>query len=104
MATPYTAGDWFVREGHEDGFVAAWQEMAAWTASEVPGSRWAVLLRDGEDPRHFLSVGPWDGADAIEAWRALPGFGGRISRIRGLLERFVPHTLTEAAAVGTLPG
>ena len=68
------------------------QELAQWTATEVPGAVWATLLRDLDDPSHFLSFGPWGSVEAIENWRASDGFRERVGRIRELLESFEPVT------------
>jgi heme-degrading monooxygenase HmoA len=92
MGTLYTSGSWRVKPGREDDFVAAWQEIAAWTAAEMPGAMWATLLRDQDDPSHFVSFGPWESEDAIDAWRASDGFRERVARIRELLESFEPMT------------
>jgi quinol monooxygenase YgiN len=92
MGTRYTWGSWRVKPGREDEFVAAWQEFAAWTAAEIPGAMWATLVRDEVDPSHFLSIGPWESKDAIEAWRATDGFRERVERIRELLDGFEAMT------------
>jgi heme-degrading monooxygenase HmoA len=57
------------------------------------------LLQDDEDPRRFLSFGPWDDAESIEAWRASDGFRGRVGRIRELLEDFEAHTMHAVAEI-----
>jgi quinol monooxygenase YgiN len=67
MGTLYTSGSWRVKPGKEDEFVAAWQELASWTAAEMPGAMWATLIRDQDDPSRFLSFGPWESGDEIEA-------------------------------------
>lgn len=104
MGQPYTHGVWTVKPGREQEFVAAWAELAEWTADEVPGSGWARLLRDTAAPNQFRSFGPWRDTEAIEAWRALPGFQQRVERIRGLLGGFEPHTLDLVVEVGQSDG
>jgi len=96
----YTMGDWFVKPGREDEFVAAWRDLAEWTALEIGPEARAMLLRDRNDPSRFTSFGPWDDEDRITAWRESEGFGTRIERIRPLIERFEPHTLDAIAGVG----
>ena len=100
MGQPYTLGNWVAKPGREDEFVAAWQEFAEWTKTEVSQRASAHLLRDMTDPRRFVSVGPWESLEAIDAWRALPGFQERVSRIRGLLDSFEPMTLELVGQVG----
>ena len=100
MGQPYTLGNWVAKPGREEEFVAAWRELADWTTSEIGGKPSAKLLRDMADPRRFVSFGPWDSLEAIDAWRALPGFRERVSGIREFLESFEPRTLELVAKVG----
>jgi heme-degrading monooxygenase HmoA len=99
VAELYTAGDWLVKEGREEEFVRAWRDLADWTAGSVPGA-WARLLRDRDEPRRFLSFGPWESLEAIESWRSSEGFSQRIGRIRELLDDMRPRTLEVAAEAG----
>ncbi len=100
MGQPYTLGNWVAKPGREEEFVAAWQELADWTRGEFGERSSAKLLRDMADPRRFVSFGPWDSLEAIDAWRALPGFKESVSRIREFLESFEPVTLEVVAEVG----
>lgn len=98
----YTSGTWIVRAGREEEFVAAWSDLASWTTAEIaPGQR-AMLLRDRDDPSHFVSFGPWDSDEDIARWRASEGFVSRVGRIRELLDRFEAHTLDTVARSGDL--
>ena len=90
MRELYTSGRWTVVPGREEEFVTAWREMAQWTSAEIPGNSWATLLQDHEEPNVFLSLGPWESAEAIAAWRESPGFKEHVGRIRGMLEDFEP--------------
>jgi heme-degrading monooxygenase HmoA len=98
--TPYTSGIWRVKPGRADEFVAAWTEIAEWTKENVAGADSAILLRDIEDENRFVSFGPWESREAIDAWRELEGFRERVGRIRELLEGFEPFTLESVAEVG----
>jgi len=100
MGQPYTLGVWVAQPGREDEFAAAWKELAEWTTREVAGTASAKLLRDVADPRRFVTIGPWESLEAIDAWRALPGFAERVAAIRAILERFEPITLELIAEVG----
>ena len=100
MRSPYTLGEWTVRAGHEEDFVAAWRQLAEWTADNIPGSSWAKLLQDRDAPDRFVSFGPWTDHEAIAAWRQHPGFGERVARIRELVEAFTPHDMVVATEVG----
>jgi heme-degrading monooxygenase HmoA len=96
----YTCGIWTVAPGREEEFVAAWQELAEWTAASMPGAGWATLVRQQEAPNRFLTFGPWESADAVAAWRESNGFRERVARIRGLLEGFEPGTYRRVAGIG----
>lgn len=101
MSELYTSGRWTVVPGQEEEFVAAWRELAEWTAAEIPGSAWATLLQDQEKRNRFVSFGPWESADAIAGWRSSPGFQERFGRIRAVLEDFEAGVFDRRANVGT---
>jgi heme-degrading monooxygenase HmoA len=100
MSRPYTLGNWVAKPGREEEFVSAWRELATWTTREIGGNPSAKLLRDVTDSRRFVSIGPWDSLEAIDAWRALPEFRERVSALREFLESFEPLTLELLAEVG----
>ena len=99
MASPYTVGIWTAKPGRADEFVAAWTEFATWTKSAVQGTTWVKLLRDRDDPNRFVSVGPWDSLESIEAWRANEGWAERVGRIKELLAGFEAITLDAAVEI-----
>jgi hypothetical protein len=68
--------------------------------SRTKGAASAKLLHDVADPRRFESIGPRESLEAIDTWRALPGFADRVAAIRALLERFEPIALELIAEVG----
>lgn len=100
MAGLYTLGEWQVKEGREAEFVAAWEEFARWTVATVEGSAWAKLLRDRDDPRRFVSFGPWRDDEAVAQWRSHPGFEERVAALSDLVESFTPHRMDIAAELG----
>jgi heme-degrading monooxygenase HmoA len=95
----YTAGNWTVKRGREDEFVALWRELADWSARAFPDAR-GTLLRDREQPNRFLSFGPWESVEQIEAWRSAPEWQELVGRMRELLESFEPGTYDVAASAG----
>jgi quinol monooxygenase YgiN len=95
----YTSGSWTVVPGREDDFVAAWTELAEWTAAEVPGSSWATLIQRKDMPNCFVSFGPWRNAEAIDEWRASDGFQRRVGALREMLEDFSPGVFAQRAHV-----
>lgn len=100
MDTLYTLGEWTAKEGREGEFVAAWEELARWTADKVEGASWAKLVRDEDDARRFISFSPWRDAEGVAAWRDRPGFQSRVATIQEVASSFVPHTMHVAAEVG----
>jgi hypothetical protein len=58
MGDLYTCGTWTVVPGREDDFVAAWQDLADWTLREIPGARWAELVRSQEKPNGLVRGSP----------------------------------------------
>jgi heme-degrading monooxygenase HmoA len=87
MAEIYSSGTWIVKAGEEDAFVEAWREFITWSG-EQPGSGTFRLVRDLENPSHFLSFGSWDSVDAERAWMASSEFGERLGRVRAHCDDF----------------
>jgi heme-degrading monooxygenase HmoA len=92
MTETYTSGSWFVKPGEEDAFVQDWTAFVTW-ASSMPGSGTFRLVRDLDNPSHFMSFAPWDSFEAQTAWREQPEFPERIGRVRSHCEDFQPSTL-----------
>lgn len=101
MGQPYSSGVWIAKLGREAEFVAAWQEFATWSLTTIKGGSWAKLLQDRAQSNRFVSFGPWDSLEQIEAWRSHPGFAERVGRIRQLIESLEPSTLEAVVEVGT---
>ena len=89
MTETYSSGTWMVKAGEEGAFVDAWRDFVTW-ASELPGSGTFRLVRDVEQPNHFMSFAPWESAEAQDAWKALPEFPERIGRVRAHCDDFHP--------------
>jgi heme-degrading monooxygenase HmoA len=93
---PYSHTTWRVKEGCEDDFIALWNEWVTWSRRQGFDTH-AMLLRDAEDPRTFISFAPWESLDAVKNWRQLPGYHDRIVRLREQVEQFEPRTLAVIA-------
>ena len=93
MGKPYTSGVWTAKAGREDEFVARWRALAQWAAAEFPDAGRPTLLRDVNEPRRFVSFGAWRDVAQVEAFRAHPEFSRHVTRIREVLDDFVPSTL-----------
>ena len=85
MSDTYTSGSWFVRDGEEEAFIAAWREFVA-TGSELEGSRTFTLVRDLSQRNHYLSYAPWDSVEAQQAWRDSPKFAEALANVRAHCE------------------
>jgi len=88
MTDQYVSGDWRVREGSEEEFVARWLAFTGWSLQHAPGAESFVLIRDMEQPQHFLSVGTWTDLASVRAWRDTPEFAQLLGRCRELCEAF----------------
>ncbi len=88
----YTLTIWNVKAGHEDEFVRRWIDFAEWAAVQGLAGR-ARLLRDHDDPRRFISFGPWETVAMATRWRDMEGFRERIQKLQEVVDNLDPHTL-----------
>ena len=88
----YTAGIWTVRQGKEADFITVWEQFARWTAEHQPGAAQAYILQDIAHPQRFLTFGPWQSIEEIEAWRSTDEFRAFVGRAHELCEHFQPGT------------
>ena len=89
----YTSAIWRVEPGQEDAFIQAWQAFADWTSQTQAGAGAGILLQEAQDPRSFLSFGPWADAESITRWRSQPQFQEFIAKARELCEEIAPRTM-----------
>jgi len=94
----FTAGRFEVEQGNEDAFVEAWSAFAAW-ASENAGAGTLRLFRDVRNPGRFVSMGEWNDAEAVRAWKSSGEFRERISRVVSEATEFEPTELVTAVKV-----
>lgn len=99
VGQPYTSGNWRVRSGEEDAFVAEWTVFTKWSRQHANGALWFVLIRDSGDPQRFVSFGAWSEPAAVAGWRDHPEFAERLGRCRALCDAFEAHDYDVAAAV-----
>jgi heme-degrading monooxygenase HmoA len=95
----YASGNWVVKEGNEDEFVSRWTDFLEWTRDTAHGFQDANLLRDGGDPRHFVSFARWEDDAAQEAWKASPDFPEKLGACRELCDDFRGGAFTRAVSV-----
>jgi len=84
----YASGNWVVTAGNEAEFMARWTEFLGWTREAAPGLRWARLIQDAENPRHFISFASWESLEALRSWRSLPEFPSKMGACRALCDDF----------------
>src|SRR5437660_1612067 len=87
-ANDYASGNWYVKEGSEDGFLARWREFLEWTSGNAPGFQHAFLLQGSSDARHFVSYSTWDDLESEQKWRTLPDFRKMLGACRDLCDDF----------------
>ena len=89
----FTAGIWTVKPGKEDEFKDAWVEFAKWSLKNAPGGISVELMRSTDDPRVFVTIGPWRDAQSVAAWRAMPEFRQFFGKARLLCDDTRPMVL-----------
>ena len=82
----YASGSWVVIPGKEEEFIARWTDFLEWTRKDAPGLRWARLIQDADDSRHFVSFASWETLESLLSWRSLPEFGPKMAACRELCE------------------
>ena len=95
----FTYGRFEVEPENEEAFVEAWSEFAAWI-SQRPGNQSVRLTRDVRNTGRLVSVGKWDDAEAVRAFKSAPEFKEQLGRIVKLAKDFEPTelvTLVKAA-------
>ena len=102
MTSAFVSGNWLVKQGAESSFLEAWTSFLEWSHAEQPGLRRAVLLRDSEDARHFISVAEWDSPASRDGWRAHPDFAAHLGPCRALCDEFRGADYEVAASVGAV--
>ncbi|HTY52433.1 MAG TPA: antibiotic biosynthesis monooxygenase family protein [Methanomicrobiales archaeon] len=97
----FAAGIWDVRPGNEQAFIEAWKEFSAWTAMHQKGSGYGNLIQDLDNPTRFMSFGPWDDLESVQAWRRQPEFRKAIARFAELCDHITPGTFRLVAGEGS---
>jgi heme-degrading monooxygenase HmoA len=94
----FTYGRFEVAPENEQAFVDAWSHFATWI-SERPGNRAVRLHRDVRNARRFVSVGQWDDADAVRAFKSEREFKERLATIVRHATEFEPTELVTVVKV-----
>ena len=93
----FTSGIWLAKEGKEEDFVREWGVFADWSIRKKLGSGEPYLLQDINNPRYFISFGPWPDLATIGKWRQTKEFQTFVKKVKDLCEKFDPSTLKVVA-------
>jgi heme-degrading monooxygenase HmoA len=88
-----------VEPENEHAFVEAWSEFAAWI-SRRPGNQSVRLMRDVRNTGRVVSVGKWDDAEAVRAFKSAPECKEQLGRIVKLAKGFEPTELVTLVKAG----
>jgi heme-degrading monooxygenase HmoA len=103
QADQYVSGDWRVRAGSEEEFVARWLAFTGWSLEHASGAESFILVQDLQEPRHFVSFGAWADLASVRAWRDTPEFAQLLGRCRELCEGFHAGDYSLAASPTRAP-
>lgn len=95
----WSSGNWQVREGAADEFLKRWDEFAHWIKDRVPGFEHGRLLRDVNDPNHFVSIAGWEDAKSRADWMEMPEFADFLNTCKELCDDFRPGMFEEVVSV-----
>jgi len=98
VGQPYSSANWLVKEGSEEDFVSRWNAFVEWSLENAPGLESGILVRDSDNPSRFLSLGAWDTAEAMQAWRQMPEFQELFEGCRELCDEVQVRSYTLASA------
>lgn len=59
----------------------------------------AMLLQNKDDPRKFVSLGPWENEASMITWRSTPEFKDFVNKAKELCEEFNPMALRAAVTL-----
>ncbi len=94
----YASGDWQVRDGEEQEFVARWSDLLGWTRDNHPALKFATLIRAEGDSGRFVSFAEFETPEARHAWKNSEGFIERAAACRELCDEFQGGDFTLAAS------
>jgi heme-degrading monooxygenase HmoA len=99
MADAYVSTHWHAKTGSEAEFTARWREALTWTKDNFAGLEHARLLRDEDDPAHFVSFIEWEDGAWVDRWQADPGYAQRLAGLAALCDEVKGGGYEEAVRV-----
>lgn len=100
----YSVGIWIIKPGREQDFISTWTDLVEWAIDHGMGAIWGTLVQDIDEPRRFISFGPWESMDRIKAWRDDPKYKEFMMRMRAFCETGQPMNLKEIGHVERMEG
>jgi heme-degrading monooxygenase HmoA len=98
IGQPHSSGYWLVKEGSEENFVSRWTAFVEWSLENASGLESGILIQDSDNLRRFISIGAWDTAEAMQAWRQMPEFQELFEACRELCDEMQVRSYTLAYA------
>jgi len=80
----FASGNWRVSEGKAEEFMERWTGFLTWTRKANDGFVSARLIRDLQDPDHFVSIASWQDPASMKAWKDKPEFAEHFGSCRAL--------------------
>ena len=93
----WSVGVFTIKPGHEEEFLRILREADVGSAAGALDA--PKVLRDRDNPNVFITVTPWESADAIDRFREQTMFP-LMQQHADLFEEVVPRTLDEADTSG----
>jgi quinol monooxygenase YgiN len=81
----YTNGIWQVKAGREENFKSLWKEFAE-DGIKNRNTLEAILLREYDNPKNFVSIGIWENLESIKKWQNSPEFKSYIYKFNELCD------------------
>ncbi|MFJ7155843.1 antibiotic biosynthesis monooxygenase family protein [Streptomyces sp. NPDC101118] len=82
----WASGNWQVSDGSADEFVERWKAFLSWTKEANDGFLGARLVRDLNEPNHFVSFSAWRDPAAMKEWQGRPEFTEAFGACRALCD------------------
>lgn len=98
----FTSGNWIVKAGKEKEFIETWKAFSDAVRGTTQGTEYAYLLRDADNPSHFISFGEWKDISRIQTWRQSSEFKSFMQKFDTLCESHKITTLETVITVGKL--
>ena len=86
----FTLAMYRVKEGHEEAFIQAWNELAETFTSLPRPPIWGTLIRHQTDRTLFYSFGPWRSAEDVKTMRGNPEVGKVFAKIHEYCDELTP--------------